>query len=182
MAYVDVNTPVIDRITLPSGNTYYIADREIRDVVDILSQAIAGGVSFIVAWDGTSTPVVAEIPYGVIVLYNDTYYTGTFAADSAIPGAFYLVKSSTQVGIGDAYDEYVPVGDTGSKTWEKIGDGRAYVQDLPFVNDDLRDQLLNHINNPEIHVTMAEKLFWNNKINVNDASEVVNEALIFNRN
>lgn len=64
----------------------------------------------------------------------------------------------------------------------KIGDGRAYVQDLPFVNDDLRDQLLNHINNPEIHVTMAEKLFWNNKLNVNDASEVVNEALIFNRN
>lgn len=64
----------------------------------------------------------------------------------------------------------------------KIGDGRAYVQDLPFVNDDLREQLLNHINNPEIHVTMAEKLFWNNKLNVNDASEVVNEALIFNRN
>lgn len=64
----------------------------------------------------------------------------------------------------------------------KIGDGKAYVQDLPFVNDDLRDQLLNHINNPEIHVTMAEKLFWNNKLNVDDASEVVNEALIFNRN
>jgi len=37
MAYVDVNTPIIDRITLPSGNTYYIADREIRDVVDALS-------------------------------------------------------------------------------------------------------------------------------------------------
>ena len=64
----------------------------------------------------------------------------------------------------------------------KIGDGRAYVQDLPFVNDELRDQILNHINNPEIHVTMAEKLFWNNKLNVNDSSEVVNEALIFNRN
>lgn len=64
----------------------------------------------------------------------------------------------------------------------KIGDGRAYVQDLPFVNDDLRDQILNHINNPEIHVTMAEKLFWNNKLNVDDSSEVVNEALIFNRN
>ena len=64
----------------------------------------------------------------------------------------------------------------------KIGDGRAYVQDLPFVNDDLRNQILNHINNPEIHVTMAEKLFWNNKLNVDDSSEVVNEALIFNRN
>ncbi len=64
----------------------------------------------------------------------------------------------------------------------KIGDGRAYVQDLPFVNDELRDQILNHINNPEIHVTMAEKLFWNRKLNVNDSSEVVDDALIFNRN
>ena len=95
MAYVDQNTPVIDRITLPSGNTYYIADREIRDVVDTLSQAIAGGVSFIVAWDGTSAPVVANIPAGVKVTYNSTEYTGTLDADSATPGAFYLVKSST---------------------------------------------------------------------------------------
>ena len=123
MAYVDVNTPVIDRITLPSGNTSYIADREIRNVVDTLSQAIAGGVSFVIAWDGTSTPVVAEIPAGVVVTYNSTDYTGTLAADSATPGAFYLIKSATQAGgTLDKYDEYVPVGETGSKTWEKIGD------------------------------------------------------------
>ena len=50
MSYADVNTPVIERITLPSGNTYYIADREIRDVVDALSQTVAGGVSFIIAF------------------------------------------------------------------------------------------------------------------------------------
>ncbi len=123
MAYVDVNTPVIDRITLPSGNTYYIADREIRDVVDTLSQAIAGGVAYIIAWDGTAAPVVANIPAGVVVIYNDVEYTGTLAANSAQAGAFYLVKSATQAGGSlDKYDEYVPVGDTGSKTWEKIGD------------------------------------------------------------
>lgn len=123
MAYVDVNTPVIDRITLPSGNTYYIADREIRDVVETLSEAIAGGVSYVIAWDGTAAPVVANIPAGVVVVYNDTEYTGTLAANSATPGAFYLVKSATQAGGAlDKYDEYVPVGDSGSKTWEKIGD------------------------------------------------------------
>ena len=123
MAYVDVNTPVIDRITLPSGNTYYIADREIRDVVDALSQAIAGGVAYIIAWDGTAAPVVANIPAGVVVTYNGTDYTGTLAANGAQAGAFYLVKSATQAGGSlDKYDEYVPVGDTGSKTWEKIGD------------------------------------------------------------
>lgn len=64
----------------------------------------------------------------------------------------------------------------------KIGDGRAYVQDLPFVNEDLRIRIMEHIENPAIHVTAAEKLFWNNKINVNDLSEVVSHNLIFNRN
>ena len=123
MAYVDVNTPIIDRITLPSGNTYYIADREIRDVVDALSQAIAGGVAYIIAWDGTAAPVVANIPAGVKITYNGTEYTGTLAANNAQPGAFYLIKSATQAGSTlDKYDEYVPVGATGSKTWEKIGD------------------------------------------------------------
>ena len=122
MAYTDINTPVIERITLPSGNTYYIADREIRDVVDSISQTIAGGVSYIVAWDGTAAPVVANVPAGVVIIYNDVTYTGTLAADSAQAGAFYLIKSSTQVGTLDVYDEYVPVGSSGSKTWEKIGD------------------------------------------------------------
>ena len=62
MAYVDNNTPVIEKITLPSGNSYWIADREIRDVVVTLSQTIAGGVSYNVAWDGTSEPAVGNIP------------------------------------------------------------------------------------------------------------------------
>lgn len=64
----------------------------------------------------------------------------------------------------------------------KIGDGRTYVQDLPFIDDGLRKKLLDHINNPNVHVTAAEKLFWNNKLNVDDTSEVVDAALIFNRN
>ena len=131
MAYTDVNTPVIEKITLPSGNTYFIADREIRDVVDTLSQAIAGGVSYVIAWDGASTPVIANIPAGVVVIYNETSYTGTLAANSAAAGAFYLVKSATQAGSTlDVYDEYVPVGDTGSKTWEKIGDTQLDLDDV----------------------------------------------------
>ena len=64
----------------------------------------------------------------------------------------------------------------------KIGDGMAYVQDLPFVNEDLRDKIMEHIDNPDIHVTLADKFFWNNKLNVNDADELVDGALILNRN
>ena len=122
MAYVDNNTPVIEKITLPSGNTYFIADREIRDVVEDLKQAVAGGVSYNVAWDGTSEPTVGNIPAGVTVTYQGQTYTGTMEANNATPGAFYLIKSKTQVDGKDVYDEYVPVGPDGSKTWEKIGD------------------------------------------------------------
>lgn len=130
MAYVDNNIPVIEKITLPSGNTYFIADRELRDVVDTLSQTVAGGVSYNVAWDGASTPVVSNIPAGVVVTYGGTDYTGTLAANSATPGAFYLVKSTTQVEDKDIYDEYVPVGPDGSKIWEKIGDTQVDFSNL----------------------------------------------------
>ena len=129
MAYVDNNTPVIEKITLPSGNSYWIADREIRDVVDTLSQTIAGGVSYNVGWDGSSAPVVGNIPAGVEVEYEGQTYTGTLTANNATPGAFYLVKSNTQTDM-DVYDEYVPVGETGSKTWELIGNTQADLSDL----------------------------------------------------
>lgn len=69
----------------------------------------------------------------------------------------------------------------------KIGDGNSYVQDLPFVDTDLRDTLMEHINNQELHTTLQEKTFWNNKINVDDAYEqihdvLIDETLILNRN
>ena len=129
MAYVDNNTPVIEKITLPSGNSYWIADREIRDVVDTLSQTIAGGVSYNVGWDGTSEPVVGNIPAGVTVEYQGTTYTGTLTANNATPIEFNLVKSTTQTDM-DVYDEYVPVGEAGSKTWELIGNTQADLSDL----------------------------------------------------
>ena len=64
----------------------------------------------------------------------------------------------------------------------KIGDGRTYVQDLPFVDEELRSRIMAHINNPDVHVSTQEKLFWSNKLNVDDNAELVDGALIFNRN
>lgn len=65
----------------------------------------------------------------------------------------------------------------------KIGDGNAYLIDLPFVGDDVTAELVSliedHIRNTSIHVTPAEKAFWNDKLNydVDDNTE----TLIFNR-
>ena len=69
----------------------------------------------------------------------------------------------------------------------KVGTGNAYVQDLAFVDEKTRDILMAHIQNHDIHVTLQEKVFWNNKINVDDAEEQIfgeleDETLILNRN
>lgn len=64
----------------------------------------------------------------------------------------------------------------------KIGTGNAYVQDLPFMSEDLVDALYLHIADTDVHVTPEEKEMWNNKLNVDDNAEVVSESLVFNRN
>lgn len=64
----------------------------------------------------------------------------------------------------------------------KIGDGNAYLIDLPFVGNDMRYQILselrNHTGNTVIHVTPEEKEFWDNKLNF----RVDDGNLILNRN
>ena len=62
----------------------------------------------------------------------------------------------------------------------KIGDGLAYGIDLPFVGDDIAVDLLAHINNTTVHITAAERVKWNNKINCEDT--VINETLVLTRN
>lgn len=64
----------------------------------------------------------------------------------------------------------------------KLGDGLAYVVDLPFVGDDIAAQVVamlnEHVNDTGIHVTSEEKEFWNNKLNC----VVIGEKLYMNRN
>ena len=110
----------ISKITLPSGNTYEIKDAVAR-------QMISGGVSFIVAWDGTGTADATKIPKGVVA----GGVTGTLEAADAQSGAFYLVKSSTTPSSEtlDIYDEYVVVG-SATKSWEKIGDTQLNLTDV----------------------------------------------------
>ena len=46
----------------------------------------------------------------------------------------------------------------------KIGDGTSYLIDMPFVTDALSALILGHIANLDMHVTAAEKEFWDNKV------------------
>ena len=60
----------------------------------------------------------------------------------------------------------------------KVGDGTTPAIDLPFVDSILRQTLLNHISDQEVHITQTERERWDNKLNL----EYDSETLIFNRN
>lgn len=64
----------------------------------------------------------------------------------------------------------------------KIGDGNAYCIDLPFVRDAVCNSILTqlnaHMSNSSIHVTPAEKQFWNQKLNY----EIEDDILVLNQN
>lgn len=67
----------------------------------------------------------------------------------------------------------------------KVGDGNAYLSDLPFVGtkaakgyydtDSILKAIKDHENNKDIHVTVEEKEKWNNKLNF----KVKEETLTF---
>lgn len=62
----------------------------------------------------------------------------------------------------------------------KLGDGKTYLIDLPFlnnINSDIDKQILQHVKNKDIHITSQQRLFWNNKLNLT----IDNENLVFNR-
>lgn len=64
----------------------------------------------------------------------------------------------------------------------KIGDGNSYLIDIPFVGTEIRyavlQSLRQHESNTVIHVSQADRDFWNSKLNY----DVSSEELIFNRN
>lgn len=46
----------------------------------------------------------------------------------------------------------------------KIGDGTTYVVDLPFVSDDLRAVIAEHITDKTTHISAADRARWDNKV------------------
>lgn len=63
----------------------------------------------------------------------------------------------------------------------KIGDGNAYLIDLPFIDESTKEDILrelrDHTNNDTIHVSNVDRSFWNDKLNYN----ILGERLEFNR-
>lgn len=62
----------------------------------------------------------------------------------------------------------------------KIGDGTSYLADIPFITDRMAEILLEHISNMTIHITAAEREFWNNKVSAYIDTEDA-EALVLSK-
>lgn len=62
----------------------------------------------------------------------------------------------------------------------KIGTGTAYARDLPFLDEDLRERVLDHIADMTMHITAEDRTFWNHKLNWSGTVE--DGLLILNRN
>ena len=77
-----------------------------------------GGSTYLVCWDGAVTPVVGNIPAGVVVTYGGQTYTGTLPASASTTGNTYLVAQSANPNIKDMYITAVS---NGNYIWTKIG-------------------------------------------------------------
>lgn len=97
-----------------------------------------------------------SIPYGMAKLTIDT--SANWAnKPSYIPTRGEIVVYSDRQVIDDVLYPGI-----------KIGDGNAYVADLPFVGDDIAtsiiDTLNSHIENQAVHIIPEEREYWNNKL------------------
>ena len=109
-------------------------------------------------------------------------YIGIKYGTTAYWDAQNYVPREREIIIYSDYKSEVINGQTVVTPGIKIGTGNAYVQDLRFVGQYEAELLMSHINNSAIHVTLADKQRWDHKLNVDDANEVVDGVLIFNRN
>lgn len=55
----------------------------------------------------------------------------------------------------------------------KIGDGFAYLIDLPFMNSGIESKVNEHILNDMIHTNLVEKTLWNSKITARASGETL---------
>lgn len=77
-------------------------------------------------------------------------------------------------------DHQIKTDEEGNEIWIpgiKIGDGKAYLIDLPFTDS----AMVEHTENASIHVTPEEKDFWNNKVRCYVSPED-SERLVFTTN
>lgn len=104
------------------------------------------------------------------IKYNTTAYWNSHS-DLIPPQGTIVVYSDARGQVG--------VNHLGEPIYEpdmKICDGRAYLIDQPFINEDLRKIVMAHLESLS-HLQEGEREFWNHKIDVDDGYEQVHDEL-----
>ena len=142
-----------------------------------LSLCMSNGVSAITDYERLKNKPSIN---GVELIGNQTSASLYVVSENTVEGwgqtPMYIPKNGEIV----VYTDYAKDDNDNPIPAIKIGDGNAFIADLPFVNDDIRNDLLDHINDRVVHITDEERNFWNNKLNYE--YNVGDENLILNRN
>lgn len=94
---------------------------------------------------------------GVVTRFNGQILSDTTAGWNLKPGL------KAQLNTIYVYTDYQTVTEGGVTKFVpgiKVGDGMAYLIDIPFTDKVMVD----HINDHSVHVSQSEKDFWNNKV------------------
>lgn len=94
------------------------------------------------------------------VLYNTTAFWNDHPQTLAQKGYIYI------------YSDWKKTSDGKNIAGIKVGDGNAYLIDMPFTDEVWED----HVNDKVRHITEAERMFWNNKVRCylnNDGDNVI---------
>lgn len=101
--------PILDHITLDSGNTYDFADSYARQELATIKK-----------WDTVMSVDAATTPYGVEWDDGGTTITGTLVASASTEQKIYFVPNDSSE-TDNVYDEYITLKPTSSTyAWEKI--------------------------------------------------------------
>lgn len=101
--------PILDHVTLDSGNTYDFADSYARQELATIKK-----------WDTVMSVDAATTPYGVEWDDEGTTITGTLVASASTEQKIYFVPNDSSE-TDNVYDEYITLKPTSSTyAWEKI--------------------------------------------------------------
>lgn len=149
----------------------------------VSSSNLSGQVSIPVTVQETNYNRLTNKPTinGVIVSGNLTLQDLKIVSENTTSGWNATPDYIPKTGEICIYTDYTVV-DGVSYYGIKIGDGSAYLIDLPFVGEDVKnlvmEKLTEHEQDTVAHITSEERAFWNNKLNY----EVSGEELTLNRN
>ena len=131
LSYLGIQNPPVEvngQTVTPPELVYEIVDAKARAMADTAGNNL-------IAWKGDAEPVVAYIPAGVKVTYQDTEYTGTLQPDDQdvqTKSRYLVYRGQTEDG-DNMYQEYIVVKnpqDADDVWWEPVGFQDVNLKDL----------------------------------------------------